>query len=208
MRQFCISILSGIVSGITSGLVLAAFVFYIDHKYDDFKQHNEMLNTYLTAQWSTNAGDLLINGKDYQTERNQELVIMNISVDNYGLVTGSILSKGLCDKIPFFPEAIIYGEQTNFLDFLYYKKLYIRLLRDNALYKNPLLATFKIVSEDLKLGTLTVEVINNDYSELFPKKITFVRNPSNFNEDSKYLHDYCKKTSQEYFMNIIKGIKK
>lgn len=87
---------------------------------------------------------------------------------------------------------------------MHYKKLYIRLLRDNALYKNPLLATIKIVSEDLKLGTLTVEVINNDYSEPFPKKITFVRNPSNFNKDSQYLTDYCKKKSQKYFMNMIK----
>ncbi|MDR7345182.1 hypothetical protein J2X14_003625 [Pantoea alhagi] len=176
-------------------LLIGVATFYFQFRNDMYE--NLYQKKFLTGKWSNDA-DLIINSKDLGLNNNEPLVTIQMNVDDDGSIDGEIISEGLCDGMPLTWSITFNGESPTFKNFVFARKFQVRQLVDGAMDKSPVVATLKLIEEDRKHKSLTFEVVD-DPARMLPKKFTVAKDLPKFEENYKYLQEYCADSTLEFF---------
>lgn len=193
--------MSGRITAICTilGVAIGALGLYLPYR----GEINEALyqKEFLTGKWSTDA-EYIINSGDLGLNKDQPLVIIQLAVDSDGSIDGEIISEDLCDAMPITWNITLNSEPPSILNFLISRKFQVRQLIDGAMDKSPIVATLKMVSEDQKHNSITFD-ITNDATGTLPKQLTVAKGLPKFEDNYKYLQDYCADSTKKFYQKLL-----
>lgn len=186
------------------GLVIGAAGLYLPYR-------NELNNAlyekeFLSGKWSTDA-EYVINSGDLGLDKRQPIVTIQLAVDNDGSVDGEIISEKLCDAMPLTWNITLNSDSPSILNFVFARKFQVRQLENGTMDKSPVVATLKMVAEDHKHNSITFYVVN-DATRSLPKQLTVAKNLPKFEENYKYLQNYCADSTKKFYEKMMPTIRK
>lgn len=186
------------------GVAIATVGLYLPYR-------NELNNylyqkEFLTGKWSTDA-EYVINSRDLGLDISQPVLTVNLNVDKDGSIDGNILSETLCESMPMTEIITLNSDSPSLKNFVFARTFEVRQLINGAMDKSPVVATLKLINEDQKHNAITFEVVS-DATGMLPKKLIFGKDLPKFDENYKFLQDYCAKASANFYDKLIPEIKR
>ncbi|EEY4060640.1 hypothetical protein DQ319_003334 [Escherichia coli] len=186
------------------GVIIPAVGLYLQYK----NELNAVLyqKEFLTGKWSSD-DEYIINSRDLGLDKPQPIMTIQLSVDEDGSIDGEFISEGLCDAMPLTWNITFNSAPPSPLNFVFVRKFQIRQLVNGAMDESPVVAILKLIDEDRKHKTITFDVVN-DLTGTLPEKITLAKNLPKFDENYKYLQDYCASSTKKMYKKIMPELRK
>ncbi|WP_044177239.1 hypothetical protein [Phytobacter massiliensis] len=186
------------------GVAIGAIGLYLPYR----GEINEALyqKEFLTGKWSTDA-EYIINSGDLGLNKDQPLVIIQFIANPDGSIDGEIISEGLCDAMPITWNITLNSEPPSVINFIVPRKFQVRQLIDGSMDKSPIVATLKIVNEDRKHNSITFD-ITDDATGTLPKQLTVAKDLPKFEENYKYLQNYCADSTKKFYKKVLPELRK
>ncbi|HCU75243.1 MAG TPA: hypothetical protein DGS69_06770 [Acinetobacter baumannii] len=186
------------------GVAIGAIGLYLPYK----GEINEALyqREFLTGKWSTDA-EYIINSGDLGLNKDQPLVNIQFIANSDGSIDGEIISEGLCDAMPITWNITLNSEPPSVINFIAPRKFEVRQLIDGSMDKSPIVATLKIVNEDRKHNSITLD-ITDDATGTLPKQLTVAKDLPKFEENYKYLQNYCADSTKKFYKKALPELRK
>lgn len=189
---FCIGFLtnfSGFLNNITS----------IPNSYNDFKKEYLYDSELLSGKWSTNT-EYLIDGAELGLGFDQPRITINLDVDEFGKVKGELLSKNICDALPFTWAISLESPEPELSLFLLDRRFYLKQLMGG---KMQTVAEFKLANLDNRKPVMILERVD-DPQNILPRTIRLAKNLPAYDYDFKELSDYCVESTRRFFKKMAK----
>lgn len=186
------------------GVVTGAMGLYLPYR----GEINEALyqKEFLTGKWSTDA-EYIINSGDLGLNKEQPLVIIQFIANPDGSIDGEIISEGLCDAMPITWNITLNSEPPSVINFIVPRKFQVRQLIGGSMDKSPIVATLKMIAEDRKHNSITFD-ITNDVTGTLPNQLTVAKNLPKFEENYKYLQNYCADSTAKFYKKALPELRK
>ncbi|OAT17091.1 hypothetical protein M977_04337 [Buttiauxella gaviniae ATCC 51604] len=186
------------------GVAIATVGLYLPYRNElnDYLYQKE----FLTGKWSTDA-EYVINSGDLGLDISQPIVTVQLIVDKDGSINGEIISETLCDDMPLTWNITMNSDSPSLKNFVFARTFEVRQLINGAMDKSPVVATLKLTEEDQKHNAITFEVVSDATGRL-PKKLIFGKDLPKFDENYKFLQDYCAKSTAKFYEEVMPKIKK
>lgn len=198
--------MSGRIATICAVLGLAIGVIGLYLPYRGELKETLYQKEFLTGKWSTDAENI-INSGDLGLNKQQPLVTIQFVVDSDGSIDGEIISEALCDAMPLTWNITFNSEKPSILNFLFSREFHVRQLVNGSMDKSPIVATLKLVDEDRKHNSITFDIIN-DATGVLPKQLTVAKDLPKFEENYKYLQNYCADSTTNFYKKILPELRK
>lgn len=163
----------------------------IPNSYDDFKKEYLYDSELLSGNWSNNT-EYLLDGEELGLDFNQPRVAMKLSVDKHGRVNGEILSKRVCDTLPFTWRISMESPEPGLSSFFLDRRFYLKQLKAG---KMEIVAEFKLVDADDRANVITFKRVEDRWG-ILPEIVQLAKNLPAYNTDFNELSDYCAGSSQ------------
>ena len=184
LAVFCLGFLtnfSGFLDNVTN----------IPSSYKEFKKVYLYDADLLSGNWSTNT-EYALDGEELGLGYEQPIITMSLNVDEFGEVSGEILSKEVCDALPITWVISMESPEPGLSSFIFDRHFFLKQLKGGRMQT---VAEFQLAYADKRNNIIEFERVD-DKQNILPEKIKLAKNLPAYDEDFKELSDYCSKSPQ------------
>ncbi|WP_318457250.1 hypothetical protein [Photobacterium leiognathi] len=189
---FCLGFLtnfSGFLDNVTS----------IPNSYKEFKKVYLYDAELFSGNWSTNA-EYVLTIEELDLGFEQPKITMSLDVNEFGEISGELLSKKVCDALPLTWIISMDSPEPGVSSFIFDRHFFLKQLKEG---KMETVAEFKLIHADDRKHVIELERIHDKWNVL-PKTIKLAKNLPAYDDDFKELSEYCAESSQRFFEKLKK----
>ncbi len=183
---FCLGFLtnfSGFLDNVTN----------IPSSYKEFKKVYLYDAELFSGNWSTNS-EYVLNGEELGLDFEQPKITMSLHVNEFGEVSGELLSKQVCDALPLTWIIAMQSPEPGLSSFIFDRPFFLKQLKGGEM---ETVAEFQLVYADNRKNVIEFKRIDDKWNVL-PKVIKLAKNLPAYGDDFKELSDYCAKSPQRF----------
>ncbi|MGL1563031.1 hypothetical protein ACSTHQ_00730, partial [Vibrio parahaemolyticus] len=183
---FCLGFLtnfSGFLDNVTN----------IPNSYKEFKKVYLYDAELFSGNWSTNA-EYVLTGEELGLGFEQPKITMSLDVNEFGEVSGELLSKRVCDALPLTWIISMDSPEPGLSSFIYDRPFFLKQLKGG---KMETVAEFQLVRADERKHVIELKRIHDKWNVL-PETIKLAKNLPAYDDDFKELSGYCAKSPQRF----------
>lgn len=183
---FCLGFLtnfSGFLDNVTN----------IPNSYKEFKKVYLYNADLFSGNWSTNI-EYVLNGKELGLGFEQPKITMSLDVNEFGEVSGELLSKKVCDALPLTWRISMDSPEPGLSSFVFDRRFFLKQLKGGRM---ETVAEFQLVHADDRKHVIELKRIHDRWN-VFPEKIKLAKNLPAYDDDFKELSDYCAESPERF----------
>ncbi|MBE3671480.1 hypothetical protein BOO25_21445 [Vibrio navarrensis] len=183
---FCLGFLtnfSGFLDNVTN----------IPNSYKEFKKVYLYNADLFSGNWSTNI-EYVLNGKELGLGFEQPKITMSLDVNEFGEVSGELLSKKVCDALALTWIISMDSPEPDLSSFIFDRRFFLKQLRGGRM---ETVAEFQLVYADDRQHVIELKRIHDRWN-ILPEKMKLAKNLPAYDDDFKELSDYCAESPQRF----------
>ncbi|MEZ9524853.1 hypothetical protein [Enterovibrio norvegicus] len=165
----------------------------IPNSYEEFKKVYLYDAELFSGNWSTNT-EYFFTGEELGIGFEQPKITMSIDVNEFGELSGELLSKKVCDALPLTWIISMGSPEPGLKSFIFDRSFFLKQLKGG---KMETVAEFYLVHANDRKQVIELKRIHDKWNVL-PETIRFAKNLPAYDDDFKELSDYCAESPQRF----------